>query len=193
MQVLLMPAGIIACFRPLTDASLFLVLYGLAAVYFSGVMVRHDKAEIRRIQSQWHQASAGQPLSRGKTTTVPFSSYRLHYFLLQVRLMLVLAPAACCLAGAGVDSLLSLCLASLKAPSGEDVHAAAAAPSPAKTGAQAAIEERVQKRRASKTTKPNKVNLAIGVLPHAMSSIPYCQHQRLETSYPKGEEYLCTA
>ena len=34
-----MPAGIIACFRPLTDASLFLVLYGAAAVYFSGVMV----------------------------------------------------------------------------------------------------------------------------------------------------------
>ena len=28
--------------------------------------------------------------------------------------MLVLAPAACCLAGAGLDSLLSLCLASLK-------------------------------------------------------------------------------
>lgn len=40
-QVLLMPAGIIACFRPLTDASLFLVLYGAAAVYFSGVMVSH--------------------------------------------------------------------------------------------------------------------------------------------------------
>ena len=39
-QVLLAPAGIIACFRPLTDASLFLLLYGLAAVYFSGVMVR---------------------------------------------------------------------------------------------------------------------------------------------------------
>ena len=38
--VLLAPAGIIACFRPLTDASLFLVLYGLTAVYFSGVMVR---------------------------------------------------------------------------------------------------------------------------------------------------------
>lgn len=40
VQVLLMPAGIIACFRPLTDASLFLILYGAAAVYFSGVMVR---------------------------------------------------------------------------------------------------------------------------------------------------------
>lgn len=31
--------GILACFSRLTDASLFLVLYGLTAVYFSGVMV----------------------------------------------------------------------------------------------------------------------------------------------------------
>lgn len=37
---LLAPAGLIACFLPLTDASLFLVLYGVTAVYFSGVMVR---------------------------------------------------------------------------------------------------------------------------------------------------------
>ena len=40
--VLLMPVGLIAAFRPLTDSSLFLVLYGLTAVYFSGVMVRKD-------------------------------------------------------------------------------------------------------------------------------------------------------
>lgn len=33
-QVLFMPAGLIACFRPLTDASLFLLLYGVTAVYF---------------------------------------------------------------------------------------------------------------------------------------------------------------
>ena len=37
---LLAPAGLIACFMPLTDASLFLILYGVTAVYFSGVMVR---------------------------------------------------------------------------------------------------------------------------------------------------------
>lgn len=41
--ILLAPAGIIACFRPLTDASLFLILYGLTAVYFSGVMVRASR------------------------------------------------------------------------------------------------------------------------------------------------------
>ncbi len=37
---LLMPAGLIALFRPLTHASLFLILYGVTAIYFSGVMVR---------------------------------------------------------------------------------------------------------------------------------------------------------
>ncbi|KAK9824511.1 hypothetical protein WJX72_010999 [[Myrmecia] bisecta] len=60
--VMLMPAGLIACFLPLTDASLFLVLYGVTAVYFSGVMVR---------------------------------------------LMLVLAPAACCLGGIALHKLLA--------------------------------------------------------------------------------------
>lgn len=34
-----MPAGLIALFWPLTSASLFLILYALTAVYFSGVMV----------------------------------------------------------------------------------------------------------------------------------------------------------
>eukprot|EP00262_Sarcandra_glabra_P016187 TRINITY_DN5200_c0_g1_i2.p1 TRINITY_DN5200_c0_g1~~TRINITY_DN5200_c0_g1_i2.p1 ORF type:complete len:789 (+),score=127.97 TRINITY_DN5200_c0_g1_i2:84-2450(+) len=36
----LVPAGIIACFLPLSDASSFAVLYIATAVYFSGVMVR---------------------------------------------------------------------------------------------------------------------------------------------------------
>ncbi|GMJ15689.1 staurosporin and temperature sensitive 3-like A [Hibiscus trionum] len=36
----LVPAGIIACFLPLTDASSFVVLYIATSVYFSGVMVR---------------------------------------------------------------------------------------------------------------------------------------------------------
>ncbi|GFP92069.1 dolichyl-diphosphooligosaccharide--protein glycosyltransferase subunit stt3a [Phtheirospermum japonicum] len=36
----LVPAGIIACFLPLSDASSFAVLYIVTAVYFSGVMVR---------------------------------------------------------------------------------------------------------------------------------------------------------
>jgi dolichyl-diphosphooligosaccharide---protein glycosyltransferase len=61
VMVLLMPLGLIFCFRPLTDAKLFLVLYGVTAVYFSGVMVR---------------------------------------------LMLVLAPAACCLAAVAAHEVL---------------------------------------------------------------------------------------
>ncbi|BBN19830.1 dolichyl-diphosphooligosaccharide---protein glycosyltransferase [Marchantia polymorpha subsp. ruderalis] len=36
----LVPAGIIACFLPLSDSSTFVVLYLVTAVYFSGVMVR---------------------------------------------------------------------------------------------------------------------------------------------------------
>jgi dolichyl-diphosphooligosaccharide--protein glycosyltransferase len=62
VPALLAPAGLIMCFMPLTDASLFLALYGVTAVYFSGVMVR---------------------------------------------LMLVLAPAVCCLGGLAVSEVLA--------------------------------------------------------------------------------------
>lgn len=42
--VALAPLGLMACFTRLSDGSLFLILYGLTAVYFSGVMVsrRHE-------------------------------------------------------------------------------------------------------------------------------------------------------
>ncbi|KAL8120066.1 hypothetical protein AgCh_017264 [Apium graveolens] len=36
----LVPAGIVACFLPLSDASSFVILYIVTSVYFSGVMVR---------------------------------------------------------------------------------------------------------------------------------------------------------
>eukprot|EP00873_Tetraselmis_striata_P041899 jgi/Tetstr1/462163/TSEL_007228.t1 len=71
VMVLFMPAGLIACFRPLTDASLFLLLYGVTAVYFSGVMVR---------------------------------------------LMLVLAPAACCLAAIAMSELMQTACKSFYLP-----------------------------------------------------------------------------
>ncbi|CAD6333178.1 unnamed protein product [Miscanthus lutarioriparius] len=58
----LIPAGIISCFLPLSDASSFMVLYLVTAVYFSGVMVR---------------------------------------------LMLVLAPAACILSGIALSEVFS--------------------------------------------------------------------------------------
>lgn len=75
VMVLFMPAGLIACFRPLTDASLFLLLYGVTAVYFSGVMVR---------------------------------------------LMLVLAPAACCLAAIAMSELLHTACRSFYVPAPHD-------------------------------------------------------------------------
>ncbi|KAK9865090.1 hypothetical protein WJX84_009375 [Apatococcus fuscideae] len=77
--VLLVPAGLAACFRPLSDASLFLILYGVTAVYFSGVMVR---------------------------------------------LMLVLAPAACCLGGVAAHEFLLALTRAVRTP--EPVSAAVA-------------------------------------------------------------------
>jgi dolichyl-diphosphooligosaccharide--protein glycosyltransferase len=38
--VFLLPAGLYFCFRNLTDANIFAILYGVTSVYFSGVMVR---------------------------------------------------------------------------------------------------------------------------------------------------------
>jgi len=38
--VFLFPAGLYFCFRKLTDANIFVILYGITSVYFAGVMVR---------------------------------------------------------------------------------------------------------------------------------------------------------
>lgn len=65
----LVPAGIIACFSPLSDASSFAVLYIVTSVYFSGVMVR---------------------------------------------LMLVLAPAACIMSGIALSGALDVFTRSIK-------------------------------------------------------------------------------
>ena len=69
MTLFLMPLGIIFCFRPLTDASLFVAMYGVIVVYFSGVMIR---------------------------------------------LMLVLAPAACILSGIGLSAVMDAFGSSIK-------------------------------------------------------------------------------
>ncbi|OEL31834.1 Dolichyl-diphosphooligosaccharide--protein glycosyltransferase subunit STT3A [Dichanthelium oligosanthes] len=65
----LVPAGIISCFLPFSDASSFLVLYLVTSVYFSGVMVR---------------------------------------------LMLVLAPAACILSGIALSEAFGVLTRSMK-------------------------------------------------------------------------------
>ncbi|GMY36148.1 dolichyl-diphosphooligosaccharide--protein glycosyltransferase subunit STT3A [Fagus crenata] len=65
----LVPAGIIACFSPLSDASSFVVLYIVTSVYFSGVMVR---------------------------------------------LMLVLAPAACIMSGIALSAAFDVLTRSIK-------------------------------------------------------------------------------
>jgi dolichyl-diphosphooligosaccharide--protein glycosyltransferase len=92
LAALLMPAGFIACLAPATDASIFLFLYGVTAVYFSGVMVR---------------------------------------------LMLVLAPAACCLAGLAASELLAYVGESLSATAGGRSGGEPAPPAAASSGASA--------------------------------------------------------
>ncbi|CAH9098614.1 unnamed protein product [Cuscuta europaea] len=67
----LVPAGIVACFLPLSDASSFVVLYLVTSVYFSGVMVR---------------------------------------------LMLVLAPAACIMSGIALSQAFAVFTRSIKFP-----------------------------------------------------------------------------
>lgn len=62
MLVFMFPVGLYYCFAKLTDANIFIIIYGVTSIYFAGVMVR---------------------------------------------LMLVLAPVACILAGIGISSILS--------------------------------------------------------------------------------------
>ncbi|XP_066926454.1 dolichyl-diphosphooligosaccharide--protein glycosyltransferase subunit STT3A-like [Clytia hemisphaerica] len=62
MLVFMFPVGLYYCFSKLTDANIFIIIYGVTSIYFAGVMVR---------------------------------------------LMLVLAPVACILAGIGISSVLS--------------------------------------------------------------------------------------
>eukprot|EP00271_Cylindrocystis_brebissonii_P003387 TRINITY_DN142_c0_g1_i2.p1 TRINITY_DN142_c0_g1~~TRINITY_DN142_c0_g1_i2.p1 ORF type:complete len:566 (+),score=118.42 TRINITY_DN142_c0_g1_i2:194-1699(+) len=85
----LIPAGIICCFLPLTDASSFIALYVVTSVYFSGVMVR---------------------------------------------LMLVLAPAACIISGIALSEAFAVLTRSLKAAmEGLIAHPAVKASSAAET------------------------------------------------------------
>ncbi|CAK9872350.1 unnamed protein product [Sphagnum jensenii] len=87
----LAPAGIIACFLPLSDSSTFVVLYMVTSVYFSGVMVR---------------------------------------------LMLVLAPAACIMAGIALSAAFDTLTGSIKfqpislSPSPEETSILASASKP---------------------------------------------------------------
>eukprot|EP00761_Pharyngomonas_kirbyi_P010244 gb/GECH01010263.1/.p1 GENE.gb/GECH01010263.1/~~gb/GECH01010263.1/.p1 ORF type:complete len:707 (+),score=129.94 gb/GECH01010263.1/:1-2121(+) len=81
----LLPVGLYFCLQDLTDASLFIVLYGMAAVYFAGVMVR---------------------------------------------LMLVLAPAACVLSAIGISRVLRTYMASIKQASSASSSASSSSSTP---------------------------------------------------------------
>lgn len=92
--------------RPLTDASLFLLLYGVTAVYFSGVMVR-----LMLVLAPAACCLAGLALSELLQVGWGGLGRAVHaglYTCVMVRLMLVLAPAACCLAGLALSELLQV-------------------------------------------------------------------------------------
>lgn len=78
--------------------------------------------------------------------------------------MLVLAPAACCLAGIGADALLSLCLASLKAPDTDEPVRA-----PAVAGAAATTPEDRSARR-QKQRRPSAQAAGSSILPKGLLS-----------------------
>lgn len=146
LSVLLMPAGLVSCFRPLTPVSLFLILYGATAVYFSGVMVspwtltlchcrpralaaagllpEGRKCQWRRRSGCWSvyhvvlsciRAELLGAVAYTAEETCSMLWQAIHdrvatgtigSGLMQVRLMLVLAPAACCLAGIAAHEVL---------------------------------------------------------------------------------------
>lgn len=109
IAALLAPAGILAAFQRLNDASVFLVLYGVTAVYFSGVMVR---------------------------------------------LMLVLAPVACCLTSIALSDALLVLGASLKAA----IKGPAAAPAvtPGAAAAAAAAQPQASGSESAEGSKEGK-------------------------------------
>jgi len=75
MLVFMFPVGLYHCFAKLTDANIFIIIYGVTSIYFAGVMVR---------------------------------------------LMLVLAPVACILAGIGISQTLSTYLKNLEVSSSKE-------------------------------------------------------------------------
>ncbi|KAL4572258.1 hypothetical protein LXL04_019028 [Taraxacum kok-saghyz] len=95
----LVPAGIIACFSPLSDASSFVILYIVTSVYFSSVMVS--------IPLILHKKSS-------YFSHTPFPILLPLTITQQVRLMLVLAPAACILSGIALSEAFAVFTTSIK-------------------------------------------------------------------------------
>jgi hypothetical protein len=88
-----------ACFSPLSDASSFVILYIVTSVYFSGVMV-------------WNYWDCSY-------STYNIFNFNFFYWIpslikYQVRLMLVLAPAACILSGIALSQAFDVLTRSIK-------------------------------------------------------------------------------
>ncbi|XP_073006848.1 dolichyl-diphosphooligosaccharide--protein glycosyltransferase subunit STT3A [Typha latifolia] len=103
----LVPAGIVACFLPLSDASSFVVLYIVTSVYFSGVMVR---------------------------------------------LMLVLAPAACILSGIALSEAFNVLTRSIKF----QLPKLFSSPGPGNTSTESSVSQTEVKHANHKTTEKSE-------------------------------------
>lgn len=96
-----------ACFLPLSDASSFLVLYIVTSVYFSGVMV--ILLPLRSILLYLYIEQYSIFLQ-----DMLFPSKVCCFWSSQVRLMLVLAPAACILSGIALSEAFTVLTWSIK-------------------------------------------------------------------------------
>lgn len=109
ITALLLPAGLISTLRPLSDSSLFALLYALTSLYFSGVMVR---------------------------------------------LMLVVAPAACLLSGMALSDAFSVLTKSLKVNLEKMGQSSAAVKGDDSSSKTAAAKGTVSKKKGARDSKP---------------------------------------
>lgn len=85
--------GLYYCFNNLSDARIFIIMYGVTSMYFSAVMVCHFEANS---PSYGFHQNLQYPHQHAAPSLPP-----------QVRLMLVLAPVMCILSGIGVSQVLT--------------------------------------------------------------------------------------
>lgn len=97
VSFLVSPVGLYYCFNNLSDATIFIIMYGVTSMYFSAVMVRHFNFILVGVWSWFIGISI---FMEALALAYPICSS-------QVRLMLVLAPVMCILSGIGVSQVLT--------------------------------------------------------------------------------------
>lgn len=91
LQILWVPAGLVACLTKRSDASIFLVLYGVTALYFSGVMVRWGSSTQACIGVA---CSPGPACAQGASALQLRPAFRTEVALKRVSVRLTVVPAS---------------------------------------------------------------------------------------------------